>query len=37
VDKIDDIKQQPQKAYDAAVKRLDTQIKTDRTNLEKAE
>ena len=36
-DKIDDIKQQPQRAYDAAVKKLETQIKTDRTNLEKAE
>ena len=36
-DKIEDIKQQPQKAYDAAVKNLETRIKTDRTNLEKAE
>ena len=36
-DKIDDIKQQPQRAYDAAVKKLETQIKTDRTNLGKAE
>jgi hypothetical protein len=34
---IEQIKQEPVRAYEAAVKKLETQIKTDETMLKKAE